>query len=166
MPRSYSFDHFQSINAEKTAGVHDEEKQSVTQQHDVPDSATKIHYGKKFSQTEELFQAKQMNKQLEELAGLDRMPPKRAEEPKAQAREQQPQETPPKYQRGTPIGSLPDTEEPPPASFLRELYDEAGRHVRVVRVAARDIGRASLRLVTLPLEAAKLAARKIRHRHA
>jgi hypothetical protein len=162
MPRSYSFDHFQAINAEKTAGVHDEEKASVTQQQDVPDSATKIHYGKKFSQTEELFQAKQMNKQLEELAGLDRMPPKRAEEPKAQAR----QEMPPKIQRGTPIGALPETMEPPPASFLRELYDEAGRHVRVVRVAARDISRASFRLATLPVQVARLAARKLRHRPA
>jgi hypothetical protein len=165
MPRSYSFDHFQSINAEKTTGVPDEEKQSVTQQQDVPDSATRIHYGKKFSQTEELFHAKQMNKQLEELAGLERMPPKRAEEPRAQARQER-QEAAPKVQRGTPIGALPEMQEPPPASFLRELYDEAGRHVRVVRSAARDISRASLRLVTLPLEVARLAARKLRHQKA
>jgi len=162
MPRSYSFDHFQSINAEQVTGVRAAEKQGVTQQEDLPESATKIHYGKKHAQTEELFHAHQMEKQLEELAGVDRMPPKRAE---TQARTEAPQAEPqrePQINRGTPIGALPEPQEPPQQGFFREIYDDAGRHLRVVRMAAKDISRASWRLLTLPVEAAKLAARRFR----
>lgn len=176
MPRSYSFDHFQAKNpiAEKELRFGAEKhKQHL---HDAEATAiahTDVHYGRKFSQTEEILHARQMEHQLEELAGLtheEKAAPKQKRAPKRP--EAQPiQRTAatgaaPGAAIGAPIGALPATEEPMPQTMMRELWDEASRHLRVVGLAARDVSRASVRLVTLPLRAAQLAARKIRPRHA
>lgn len=170
MPRSYSYEHFKVVPPGQAERIRDHEKKAVAEQeaHDdeVATPEPKIHYGKRHAQTEEILHARQMEKQLEELAGVDRMPPKRAEarvrpQQKARAEIREPQ-----VSRGMPIGALPEQREPPEPGLLRELYDEAGRHARVVRLSVRDIGRASWRLVTLPLQAARLAALRLRHRHA
>jgi hypothetical protein len=68
MPRSYSYDHFQvpqSLPKQK-ASLTQEDKQQLSGAVSVGD--TGIHYGKAHAETEQILQARQMAKQLEELA--------------------------------------------------------------------------------------------------
>jgi len=154
MPRSYSFDHFQAINAEKVTGVRNFEKQAVAQQEGSSLERTPgIHYGKRHAQTEQRFQAHQRERQLEALSGVDRRAPKRADP----ALEPLPV---PQLLRGLPIGAVPEPQEPPAQGHFQEISDEAGRHLSVLRVATTDLVRASWRLLTLPLRAAQLAAHR------
>ncbi|MDQ3264691.1 MAG: hypothetical protein M3Y59_13655 [Myxococcota bacterium] len=160
MPRSYSFDHYLAPKRDTTL-VHDERdmpQEQYTEAAPVIHGETKIHYGKKFSQTEELFQARRMNHQLEELAGItdedEAQPPASAELPEA-----------PQVHKSSPIGALPPTEEATtllPETLLHELRDTTALNLRQLRSAARDLWSASFRLATLPLEVARLAARRLR----
>ncbi|MFP2934813.1 hypothetical protein ACLESO_58850, partial [Pyxidicoccus sp. 3LG] len=123
MPRSYSFDHFQvpkTLPQEKR-GLRGQDKKRVAQSRPHPEELETdggIHYGKRFAQTEELYQAHQMATELEELArpepdakfshGPGFTPPK-AKKAKRTARAEAP------VIGGTaPIGALPPTREPPP----------------------------------------------------
>lgn len=164
MPRSYSFDHFTAKNPLATRALKGREKQKVTRSGpELKDE--KFHYGRAHAETEEILTVKAMNAQLEELAGLKeeeiRSAPA-AEQPKQAAAQREP---PPVQHKGptAPIGAMPAMqEEPPQSGLLTELADHAGRHVRGVSLAARDLGRAGLKLVTFPLHAARLAARRLR----
>jgi hypothetical protein len=117
-------------------------------------SATEIHYGKKFAQTEELLAAKAMNRELEELAGLVEKPAppppaSTAKHPQVSAKASP-----------VPIGALPAIEEPPQDFLLHTLWNVARQQVGTAQSAAVDLGRAGLRLLGLPFEAAKLLAQR------
>jgi len=116
----------------------------------------KISYGKKFAKTEEMYAARRMNEELEELARKDG----------ALDEEEQGEERGPVRQaiedvtRGSPIGSLPTSSEPPPRDRFSELADDAQRYTAMIREAVKDITTAGFRLARLPVEAAILAARR------
>lgn len=158
MPRSYSYDHFQNPKKE-THLVHRDEKAKYTESKPATGEA-KIHYGHAHAQTEELLVARQMNVQLEELAGLK-------DEKAAPAKQAATAELPeaPELPKSAPIGALPVTEEPAatlPEGLLAELRDVTLNKLRLAQTAARDMVSATLDLARLPAELAMVAARHLR----
>ena len=183
----------QHTDEKQFGGKHKEEV--AKQGHDVPPSeGDKISYGKKFAQTEELYQAHQMERELEELAKSDGM---LAEEREDEAELEEQAEGPEASEgrmfvehrerdtgraakkrtakkgpsiedvtRGAPIGATPKMSEPPPRSGLREVLEDAQRYVGMMRGGARDIFTAGMRLARLPIEVAMLAAARIRPQRA
>ena len=150
MPRSFRFEHF---NAPKTTtpsrglrrrGKQISERRAVDRRFDKEG----IHYGRNHAETEEMFQVRAMNAQLEALAGLS---------PNAPV-------VPTATNRGQPIGALPVSEEHPlPArSALHDVYDEALRQFRALQSGIQDATKATGRLLSLPMEAARLAAQRMR----
>lgn len=164
------------------------EKVAKSHEGDLPPddkvSGDKISYGKKFSQTEELYAAHQMNRELEELARHDGMledaKGKKAEEDKAATKkpakaEASKEATGPgitdkdkkgarrvdELTRGTPIGALPTSSEPPPRDRMSEVLDDAQRYTGMMRGAVKDFTTATFRLMRLPVELAILAAQRI-----
>jgi hypothetical protein len=137
-------------------------KEQVAKDEELLPGEEKISYGKRFSQTEEMYQVRQMNHELEELAKRDGM----LEEPKAPSK--QPQRERAAIKEATvvtgamPIGALPADEEPPPRAKLSEALDDAQRYLEMIRGAVRDIATASVRLARLPVEVAAMAAHKLR----
>lgn len=168
MPRSYSFDHFQVPQSEpRSRSLRRKDKQSFVETHKPAQPAGGVHYGKAHAQTEELIQAKQMAAQLEELA----RPEFHADEKFSHAIplkvKPAEQKTAPthvgrnKAVQSVPIGALPVTEELPRSDLFVELYHEARRQLRAVQDGLTDASRATTRLAMLPLEAVKLAAKRI-----
>lgn len=179
MPRSYSFDHYQAVNpiGEKEGRfglekhkqkIHDQEEPTAEK---PAHGHAEVHYGKKFSQTEEILQARKMEHELEELAGIG------GEEGAGAAKEARPQARQMKQSsmreaqqakahRGQPIGALPATDEAMPQTRFGDLFDDASRQAKTLVLAARDLTRASARLLLLPVRTVQLAARRMRPRHA
>ncbi|MFP2911978.1 hypothetical protein ACLESD_44540 [Pyxidicoccus sp. 3LFB2] len=170
MPRTYSFDHFQvpkTLPAQKRSLRH-EDKARVKKSAAHPEqmgSHSGIHYGKSHAQTEELYQAHQMQAELEELArpepdakfshGPEFVPPKakkRTATPKAQT---------PVIGATAPIGALPPTKELPPRGKLGDLMDEAQRQLQAIQGGLGDAAKAVTRLASLPMEVVRLAARRM-----
>lgn len=169
MPRSYSYDHFQvpkSLPKQK-AGLTQEDKQQLSGATSVGD--TGIHYGKAHAETEQILQARQMAKQLEELAAptleadekfsrsADSARPKSKKQAKAAAAAASVATGP-----TAPIGALPATKEAPVAASpegLRGVLDEGQRQLKLLQGALEDARSAASRLASLPLEAVKEAAR-------
>ncbi len=89
-----------------------------------------------------------MNAQLEALAGLSANTPVK----------------PTASNLGQPIGALPVSEEPSLLSrgALRDVYDEALRQFRALQSGIQDVSKATGRLLSLPMEAARLAAQRMR----
>lgn len=172
MARTYNFDHFNAAprdQAERDV-VREQDKEHLAHGGgDGADDDAKFHYGRRFAETEELLAARQMNAQLEELAGLERAQPTptpgRREEKRPRKERELPSEKEragaAKAGRGQPIGSLPPTQERPPMEGVRALVDEATGQFRLVRTAARDLGQAVLRLTRLPMRAVQLLARRL-----
>lgn len=150
MPRSYSFDHFTvAKTSSPSRGQRRRAKQSVSERRATERRGDKdIHYGRNHAETEELFHVRAMNAQLEALAGLS---------PNAPVR-------PTATNRGQPIGALPvATEESLPSrTALRDVLDEALRQFRALQSGLEDATRATGRLLSLPMEAARLAAQRLR----
>jgi hypothetical protein len=147
MPRTYSFDHF---NVPKTSapsrGVRRRDKHLSEKRASERRSDT-IQYGRNHAETEEMFQVRAMNAQLEALAGLS---------PNAPVK-------PTATNRGQPIGALPLAEEPLMSrGALRDVYDEALRQFRALQSGIQDATKATGRLLSLPMEAARLAAQRLR----
>lgn len=164
MARSYS-EHPYNNPKKDTHLVHDErDMPEVDAQYTEAAPAgpePKIHYGKKFAQTEEMLIAKQMNRQLEELSGITAEEQAKREATRTTAELPEP----PQVQKSAPIGALPLTEEPLPAmpqGVLREILETATTDLQLVRAAARDLWVASFRLARLPLDAARVAVRHLR----
>lgn len=159
-----------------------EYKEKVSRERDLPadekleNADEKISYGKKFAKTEELYAAKQMNRELEELAREDGMLEEEAArpEPKVAAAKpviesKRPAAKRPVVEdvtRGAPIGAMPVATEPPPRAMFSEVLDDAQRYAGMVRGGIRDITTGLFRLARLPVEVAILAANRIRPRHA
>ncbi|MFL5351610.1 hypothetical protein [Archangium sp.] len=150
MPRSYSFDHFTvAKTSTPSRGLRRRARQSESERRATERRGDKeIHYGRNHAETEEMFHVRAMNAQLEALAGLS---------PNAPVK-------PTATNRGQPIGALPvATEEPLPSrTALTDVYDEALRQFRALQSGLEDVTRATGRLLSLPMEAARLAAQRLR----
>ncbi|HSP81765.1 MAG TPA: hypothetical protein VLQ93_24815 [Myxococcaceae bacterium] len=151
MPRTYRFDHFtvpktsaQSRSQRRRDKQHLAETRAADRQRDEG-----IHYGRSHAETEEMLQVKAMNAQLEALAGLSANAPVK----------------PSATNRGQPIGALPVSEEPLPRGALRDVLEEARRQLGALQAGLRDASRAVGRLFSLPGEAARLAAQRLRLVH-
>lgn len=116
----------------------------------------KISYGKKFAQTEERYTARQMERQLEELAREDEQRQPRREVPTFDGSRLE------ELTRGGPIGAMPTASEPPPRQAFSEVLGDAQRYAGMIRHALRDLTTASMRLMRLPVELAVLTAQRLR----
>lgn len=162
MPRSYRFEHYK-VPKKETHLVYEEEKKEYVETRPAQ-GEPKIHYGKAHAQTEERASARRMNAELEELAARDAREA-RAKEASAEARVLEIRSG----KRAIPIGGLPAPQESPllrDDAALPDILDAARGQVRLVRLAARDLIRASLRLAGLPVRIAAIAARRLREREA
>jgi hypothetical protein len=149
MPRSFRFEHFTVPKSTTTSrSLRRRDKQSLSGKRTTERRGDKgLHYGRSHAETEELFQVRAMNAQLEALAGLS---------PDAPVK-------PTATNRGQPIGALPVTGEPLPSlQALRDVLDEALRQFRALQSGIQDATKATGRLLSLPLEAARLAAQRLR----
>jgi hypothetical protein len=148
MPRTYSFEHFTvPKTSTQSRSLRRRDKQFLSEKRTMERRAGGgIQYGRSHAETEEMFQVRAMNAQLEALAGLS---------PNAPVK-------PTASNRGQPIGALPVAEEPLLSrGALRDVVDEALRQFRVVQTSLRDVSKATGRLLSLPLEAARLAAQRL-----
>jgi hypothetical protein len=149
MPRTYSFEHFTvPKTSTQSRSLRRRDKQYLSEKRTAERrSGEGIHYGRSHAETEEMFQVRAMNAQLEALAGLS---------PNAPVK-------PTASNRGQPIGALPVAEEPLLSrGALGDMVDEALRQLRVVQTSLRDVSKATGRLLSLPLEVARLAAQRLR----
>ena len=150
MPRSFRFEHFTAAKTTPIRGVrlrdkkHLSEKRATESRHF--DKA--IHYGHPHAQTEELLHVRAMNAQLEALAGLSANAPIK----------------PSATNRGQPIGALPMAEAPLETHERAplDMLDEARRHLRSLQEGLEGATQATSRLLSLPLEAVRMAARRLR----
>ncbi len=162
--------------------------EKVAKQKDLPASAEeKISYGKRFAKTEELYQARLMEKELEELArqdgALDGGGAKKAASGASGAKKRQAAKAkkgaPAKMEslqsrhqvleqvtRGAPIGAVPPAAEPPPRAAWSDVLGDAQRYLGMLKSGWRDMGTAGYRLARLPVEVAVLAMARLRPRHA
>jgi hypothetical protein len=155
MPRSYSFDHFQVPAAEpRSRSLRRQDKQHLADsRHPPPEQGEGIHYGKSHAETEEILKARVLEPRRQPPA-----PPRSAKAEKAVAA--------PRINRNTtPIGALPATEELPPRGRFQDLLDEATRQLEALQGSVGDVGKAVVRLASLPLEVVRLAARRLRLVH-
>ncbi|PTL77994.1 hypothetical protein [Vitiosangium sp. GDMCC 1.1324] len=149
MPRSYSFEHF---TVPKTAtgsrSLRRRDKQQLSEKRAEERRLAKgLNYGRSHAETEEMFQVRAMNAQLEALAGLS---------PNAPVK-------PTANNLGQPIGALPVAEEPLLSrGALRDVLDEALRQFRALQSGIQDATRATGRLLSLPMDAVRLAAQRLR----
>jgi hypothetical protein len=150
MPRTYSFDHFTvPKTSAPSRGLRRREKKHLSEKRVSERRFDKaIQYGRNHAETEEMFQVRAMNAQLEALAGLS---------PNAPVK-------PTATNRGQPIGALPVATEPPLLSrgALKDVYEEALRQFRALQSGIQDATKATGRLLSLPMEAARLAAQRLR----
>ncbi|MCP3101771.1 hypothetical protein LZ198_23110 [Myxococcus sp. K15C18031901] len=177
MPRPYSFDHFQvpkTLPQSRSMRRRDKERLAQSRSHPPAAREEGVHYGKPFSETEEYYQARQMEAELEELARPEpdrkfahgpapggSRPTRKADKVERRARPA----PAPVVGGTTPIGALPPTREQPPRGRLPDLIDEAGRQLQTLRGGLGDAAKAMARLATLPLEVVRLAARRLNPLH-
>ena len=176
MPRSYSFDHFQQPKSEvRSRALKRQDQQAVaaTEGGDAaaaPASKARakkkggVAYGRRMAQTQEFYQVRVMEKQLEELAAADEALEQKWARPVEDigARSPAPAPTPGPEAFATPIGALPADTEPLPRTGLSDLLGEAMRQLEALRAGLTDAQQAAMRLLGLPLEAARLAAQRLR----
>ncbi|NOK18457.1 hypothetical protein [Corallococcus carmarthensis] len=168
MPRSYSFDHFQVPKTlppqKRSLRQRDKEHLSQSSRVTVNDDAG-VHYGKSHAQTEEILMARKMELQLEELARPDadaKFSHGPVSKVSGSAKKQRKAAASPIIGTTAPIGALPPTQERPPQGRLPDLIDEARRQLKAIQSGVGDVASAVQRLASLPLEAVRLAARRIR----
>jgi hypothetical protein len=153
MPRTYRFDHF-TVPKHDAPVQPEGAKARVAQARGAPTDG-RPRYGKRFAQTEELAHVRQMNQQLEELAGVA--------SPKLSI--QREPERPAPGSRVAPIGAMPIPIAaavpglPPEPEGLRDLLGMGARNLRLIRHCVTDGVAAGFHLAGLPLRAVKLTAR-------
>jgi hypothetical protein len=148
MPRTYRYDHFtvpKTVTQSRSLRRRDKQQLAGTRAADHRREEG-LHYGRSHAETEEMLQVKAMNAQLETLAGLSANAPVK----------------PSATHRGQPIGALPVPGEPPPRGSLGDVLDEGRRQLGVLQAGLRDASRATGRLLSLPLEVARMTARRLR----
>ncbi|MCP3060830.1 hypothetical protein LXT21_18760 [Myxococcus sp. K38C18041901] len=177
MPRPYSFDHFQVPKTlpKQSRSLRRRDKAHLAQSRAQPEELAAregVHYGKSFAETEDHYNARQMEAQLEELARLEpdgkfshgtSAPAQRAT--KRASREKEQRKAEPVVRSTTPIGALPPTREQPPRGRLPDLLDEANRQLQTLKGGLGDAAKAVARLAVLPLEVVRLAARRLNPLH-
>jgi len=161
MARTYSFDHFTVPSHAAEPAQPGDEKARVAGKPGARGDA-RPRYGKRFAETEELSQVRQMTHQLEELAGVESPKISTPREPE-RIHPLKPYVMPAGY-RGPPIGAVPAATAPaaPAPETLRDLLGVGARHLRLIRHCITDGVAASYRLATLPLKAVKLSLRSIK----
>lgn len=167
--RSYEFDPETADPTSRSRSKLGDEKEKVAKSMEEKESGgghgdEKISYGRKFAQTQEHYVARQMNRELEELAKEDGA----LDEEKGEAKAPKPAEKRParskmeELGRTAPIGAIPVASEPPPREAFGEVMTDALRYGAMIRSGVRDIFTASVRLARLPVELATLAAHRLR----
>ena len=149
MPRTFRFEPFTVAKSTPSRGLRRRDKQHLSEKRaSERSSGASLHYGRAHAETEELFHVRVMNAQLEALAGLSA---NSAIKPTA-------------TNRGQPIGALPVAEVPmvERGRGLRDMFSEARRQLRAVQSGIEDATRATGRLLSLPMEAARVAAARLR----
>ena len=164
MPRTYSFDHF-TVTKHEMPTTPEGGKARVSGKRAVRGDG-RPRYGHRFAETEEMAHVRQMNAQLEELAGVAQPKLSTPREPE-RAEVRAPSRRPAPARPIAPIGALPialaaaPRAAPPQPESLRDLLDAGARHLRLLRHCVTDGVAASFRLAVLPLRAAKLTARQL-----
>jgi hypothetical protein len=150
MPRSYSFDHFKLASADpRSRSLRNQDKQHLADSLLAQAQGEEgVHYGKSHAETQEILKARAL------------APPRRA--PAAAPRVDRAVPTPRIHRNTTPIGALPALEELPPRSRFQDLLDEAARQFDALQSGVGDVGKAAVRLASLPLEVMRMAARRLR----
>jgi hypothetical protein len=169
MPRSYSFDHFQvpkTLPPQKRSLRQRDKAQLAQSSRVAVDEHAGVHYGKSHAQTEEILTARKMELQLEELARPE-ADAKFSHGPVSRvsgaSKKQRKAAASPVIGSTAPIGALPPTQERPmqQQGRLPDLIDEARRQLKAIQSGVGDVATAMQRLAMLPLEAVRLAARRI-----
>jgi len=163
MTRTYPYDHFMAPG--HSAPVRPEEEKGHVSGAPGRHVDRHPHYGRRFAETEDLAQARQKGRQLEELA-RERAPklsrPREPERPR-----HGPEVRAPVFLIGAlpPDLHLPELELPdldqPEWSTLGDLLEQGRRHLRLLHQSIQDGAAAGLRLLALPLEVARLVARSV-----
>lgn len=156
MPRSYSFDHFTVAKTEQPVPERGRRK---TKKATNGGGQTDIRYGKAHAQTEELYQAHMMQAQLEELAGVDKEPPRMSKAQQASSDDADPID---RLRKSAPIGANP-TAELPGKFKVRDVWSDGMRHVRLMRDGARDVLMAAGYLWRMPRDVMRALLRRERH---
>ena len=145
MPRSYSFDHFQVPKTMTPTPERGRKKGASVAKKNGGNADSDLHYGKKFAQTEELYQAHAMEAQLEELAGVAKekttKAPKMSRSPDADPID--------RMRKSAPIGAMP-TAELPGKKKLKDFWADGVRHVQLLKEGTRDILHAASFLIHMP----------------
>ncbi|WP_223634570.1 hypothetical protein [Corallococcus sp. EGB] len=169
MPRSYSFDHFQvpkTLPPQKRSLRQRDKAHLAQSSRGAVEDHEGLHYGKSHAQTEEILAARKMEHQLEELSRPE-ADAKFSHGPVSKvsgaSRKQRKAAASPVIGTTAPIGALPPTQERPLAQGrLPDLLDEARRQLKAIQSGVGDVASAVQRLATLPFEAMRMAARRIR----
>ncbi|HZN95843.1 MAG TPA: hypothetical protein VFB81_24180 [Myxococcales bacterium] len=161
MARTYSFDHFTVPSHAAEPAQPGDEKARVAGKPGARGDG-RPRYGKRFAETEELSYVRQMNHQLEELAGVESPKISTPREPE-RLHAVRPYVLPAGYQ-GPPIGAVPAATAPaaPAPETFRDLLGTGARQIRLLRHCVADGVAASYRLAALPLKAVKLTVRSIK----
>jgi hypothetical protein len=149
MPRTFRFEHFTVAKSTPSRGLRRRDKQHLSEKRVSERRIDKaLHYGRTHAETEELFHVRAMNAQLEALAGLSPNAPLK----------------PTATNRGQPIGVIPLSEVPvlERGASAGDMLDEAQRQVNAVRTGLREATQAASRLLSLPLDVARLVANRLR----
>lgn len=156
MPRSYSFDHFQ-VPKTMTPTPERGRKKGATKKANAG-STGKISYGKKFAETEELYQAHVMEAQLEELAGVTK---EEASPRMSRGADADPID---RMRKSAPIGAMPTAELG--KKKLRDFWSDGMRHVQLFREGTRDILNAASFFLHMPRDMMRSLLRRNREQEA
>lgn len=157
MPRSYSFEHFTVGKRSAPRAMARKAKQKQQFRELSPTGGPndeKIHYGHAHQETEALFQARSMERELESLAGL---------EPVRRVSDVLPEE--PQGSVSTPIGAIPSIEMPSgqeqKVAGFRELLAGAQQDLLALKGGVGDAWNAVRRLARTPKEVALMLGRRL-----
>ena len=148
MSKNHSFDHVNALGGKKPKDAAARARFSA--------SRAPVHYGKKFAQTEQLYQAHEMEHQLEELVRRDT-----GEELAVPAVAKPSLEPSTPARPLPPIGAIPPQTSAPGLASLKDVLADATRELRALEGAVRDFSGAATRLLKLPLTAAKLTVARL-----
>jgi hypothetical protein len=152
MPRSFRFEHFTVQKPKVSRSLQNKEKQRVAAGAPLPGEA-QLHYGKRYSETEELAKARVESSPREQAARRDRVEPASAGDASI-----------PTAATPTPIGSTQPLEEPPPVRGMLDVIDEGRQQVGAIARSLEEAVRAALRILRLSMELGRLAANRLRPR--
>ena len=152
MPRSYSFEHF-TLRPNVSRRLARKDKAAYAATRGQP-PVKGLEFGHAHAETQEILQARQMNEELQHLAGVEPA----AAESEAELSGKLPL-------LGAPIGALP-VASPPLPQRLRDIYDDARRSVSAMWNALGEFASAGTRLVEDGKELTRFLIRSVVPREA